>query len=58
MCTSPLSSYSYINELLICGNEVRIQEVVRMMLRVFQFLCTELRMHGRLTSYTIETCLC
>ena len=49
MRTSPLSGRDYIDELLICGNEVRIQEVFRMKLRVFRFLCAELRMHGGLT---------
>ena len=48
MRTSPLSDRDYIDELLICGNEVRIQEVFRMKLRVFRFLCAELRMHGGL----------
>jgi hypothetical protein len=49
MRTSPLSGRDYIDELLISGNEVRIQEVLCMKLRVFQFLCAELRMHGGLT---------
>ena len=46
MRTSPLSGSEYIQELLCCGHSERIQEVLRMKLEVFDFLCKELRNCG------------
>ena len=45
MRTSPLSGHQYIQELLK-SHPNRIQEVLRMKLEVFQFLCTELKTKG------------
>ena len=50
MRTSALSGRDYINELLTCGNDARVQEVLRMKRRVFHFLCAELTKHGGLLS--------
>jgi hypothetical protein len=49
MRTSSLSGEAYVNELIMCNNPRRIQEVLRMKLEVFQFLCTELKNKGGLT---------
>ena len=46
MRTSSLSGGHYIYEVLNCGNPRRIQEVLRMKLEVFQFLCVELQNKG------------
>src|SRR5436305_1949590 len=43
--TSPLSGHQYIHELLN-SHPNRIQEVLRMKLEVFQFLCVELKTKG------------
>jgi DDE superfamily endonuclease len=48
MRTSSLSGKAYINEIVNCRNPQRIQEVLRMKLEVFQFLCLELKRHGGL----------
>ena len=45
MRTSPLSGHQYIQELLK-SHPNRIQEVLRMKLEVFQFLCIELKTKG------------
>ena len=43
MRTRPLSGHEYVHQLLNCGNPRRIQEVLRMKLEVFHFLCMELK---------------
>ena len=48
MCTSTRSGHQYIHEVMNCGNPKRIQEVLRMKLEVFQFLCSELKSKGGL----------
>jgi hypothetical protein len=48
MRTSSLSGGEYINEVMSCGNPKRIQQVLRMKLEVFQFLCSELQTKGGL----------
>ena len=48
MRTSSLSGGEYINEVMTCRNPRRIQEVLRMKLEVFQFLCSELQNKGGL----------
>jgi hypothetical protein len=48
MRTSVLSGEAYVNELLTSNNPRRIQEVLRMNLEVFRFLCTELKNKGGL----------
>jgi DDE superfamily endonuclease len=49
MRNSSLSGEAYTNELMSCGNPRRIQEVLRMKLEVFQFLCEELKTTGSLS---------
>jgi DDE superfamily endonuclease len=49
MRTSSLSGETYVNEIINCRNPRRIQEVLRMKLEVFKFLCSELKAHGGLT---------
>jgi len=46
--TSFLSGAMYIDELMTCDNPERIQQVLRMKLDVFQFLCSELKSKGGL----------
>ena len=48
MRTSSLSRAAYITEILNCKNPRRIQEVLRMKLEMFQFLCLELKSRGGL----------
>ena len=48
MRTSSLSGSEYIQEVMKCQNPKRIQEVLRMKLEVFQFLCAELKSKGGL----------
>ena len=42
MRTSAVSGAEYIHDVMYCGNLRRIQEILRMKLEVFQFLCIEL----------------
>ena len=42
MRTSAVSGAEYIHDVMYCGNPRRIQEILRMKLEVFQFLCIEL----------------
>jgi hypothetical protein len=46
MRTSPLSGSEYIQELLTCNHSERVQEVLRMKLKVFKFLREELKHCG------------
>jgi hypothetical protein len=48
MRTSSLSGAMYIEEVIKCKNPRRIQQVLRMKLGVFQFLCSELKSKGGL----------
>ena len=41
MRISPLSGRDYINELLTCGNDARVQEFLRLKRRVFHFRCAK-----------------
>jgi len=47
--TSALTGREYVDEVLNCKNPRRCQEVLRMKLEVFHFLCSELKSKGRLT---------
>ena len=55
MRTSIRSGHQYIHEVMSCGNPRRIQEVLRMKLDVFQFLCSELQSKGGLVSTRFTT---
>ena len=48
--TSALTEREYVDEVLNCKNPRRCQEILRMKLEVFHFLCSELKSKERLTS--------
>jgi DDE superfamily endonuclease len=48
MRTSSLTGRQYMDEVLNCGNSRRFQEIFRMKLEVFRFLCSELENKGGL----------
>ena len=50
MRTNSLSDRAYIDELLIYDNEIRIQEILYIKLRIFKFLYAELRRYRELKS--------
>ncbi len=50
MRTSKVSGAEYVYDVMYCGNLRRIQEVLRVKLEVFQFLCSELQMKCHLKS--------
>ena len=51
MRTSAVMGAEYIHDVMYCGNPKRIQEILRMKLEVFQFLCSELKASGPYHSF-------